>query len=53
MSTTSCGPTWRHSHEPRFYSITVDRHYQHPLVEALLARDEDDVLAMGDGPEHG
>lgn len=35
----------------RFYSITVDRHYQHPLVKALLARDEDDILAMGDGPE--
>lgn len=35
----------------RFYSITVDRHYQHPLVKSLLARDEDDILAMGDGPE--
>lgn len=35
----------------RFYSITVDRHYQHPQVMALLARDEDDILAMGDGPE--
>lgn len=35
----------------RFYSITVDRHYQHPLVKALLARGEDDILAMGDGPE--
>jgi len=33
----------------RFYSITVDRHYQHPLVEALLGRDQDDILAMRDG----
>lgn len=29
-----------------FYSITVERHYQHPLVRALLARGEADILAM-------
>lgn len=31
-----------------FYSITVERHFQHPLVRSLLARDQDDLLAMGD-----
>jgi LysR family transcriptional activator of nhaA len=30
-----------------FYSITVERHFQHPLVGILLARAEDDILAMG------
>lgn len=29
-----------------FYAITIERHYQHPLVRALLARDEADILAM-------
>ncbi|MEZ4393326.1 MAG: LysR family transcriptional regulator [Polyangiales bacterium] len=29
-----------------FYAITVERHYQHPLLKALLARDEDSILAM-------
>lgn len=29
-----------------FYAITVERHYQHPLVRTLLARDEADILAM-------
>jgi LysR family transcriptional regulator, transcriptional activator of nhaA len=29
-----------------FYAITVERHYQHPLVRALLARDEQAILAM-------
>ena len=33
-----------------FYSVTVERHFQHPLVRSLLARDQDDLLAMG---EHG
>ena len=28
-----------------FYAITVDRHYQHPLLRSLLARDEEDLLA--------
>lgn len=31
-----------------FYSITVERHYQHPLVRTLLARGQEDMLAMGD-----
>lgn len=30
-----------------FYAITVDRRFQHPLIKALLARDEDEILAMG------
>jgi LysR family transcriptional activator of nhaA len=30
-----------------FYAITVDRQYQHPLLKLLLARDEADLLAMG------
>lgn len=30
-----------------FYAITVERHYQHPLVRSLLARDEEEILAMG------
>jgi LysR family transcriptional activator of nhaA len=30
-----------------FYAITVDRQFQHPLVRQLLARDEDEILAMG------
>jgi LysR family transcriptional activator of nhaA len=30
-----------------FYAITVDRQYQHPLLKSLLARDETDLLAMG------
>jgi len=29
-----------------FYAITVERHYQHPLVRTLLARDEAEILAM-------
>jgi LysR family transcriptional activator of nhaA len=29
-----------------FYAITVDRHYQHPLLRSLLARDESEILAM-------
>ncbi len=28
-----------------FYAITVARHYQHPLLRGLLARDEADILA--------
>lgn len=35
-----------------FYAITVERHYQHPLVRTLLARDEADILAMR-GPGRG
>lgn len=31
-----------------FYSITVERHFQHPLLRSLLARGEQDILAMGD-----
>lgn len=30
-----------------FYCITVERHFQHPLVRSLLARGEQDLLAMG------
>lgn len=30
-----------------FYAITIDRHFQHPLVKVLLEREEDDLLAMG------
>ncbi|HPF13200.1 MAG: LysR family transcriptional regulator [Planctomycetes bacterium] len=33
-----------------FYAITVDRRYQHPLLEPLLAREEADILAM-ENPE--
>lgn len=29
-----------------FYAVTVERHYQHPLLKALFARDEDSILAM-------
>jgi LysR family transcriptional activator of nhaA len=29
-----------------FYAITVDRHYPHPLLRSLLARDEEDILGM-------
>ena len=30
-----------------FYAITVERHFQHPLLQGLLLRDEADFLAMG------
>jgi LysR family transcriptional activator of nhaA len=30
-----------------FYAITTERHFPHPLLRALLARDEGDLLAMG------
>jgi LysR family transcriptional regulator, transcriptional activator of nhaA len=30
-----------------FYAITVERHFQHPLLRSLLVRDEDAILAMG------
>lgn len=33
-----------------FYAITVARHYPHPLVRSLLARDEQDILAMRPEP---
>jgi LysR family transcriptional activator of nhaA len=29
-----------------FYAITVERRFQHPLLKAVLARDEHDLLAM-------
>jgi LysR family transcriptional activator of nhaA len=32
-----------------FYAITVERHFQHPLLRTLLARGEHDMLAMGEG----
>ncbi len=32
-----------------FYAITVERRFQHPLLEALLDRDEAEILAMGRG----
>jgi LysR family transcriptional activator of nhaA len=31
-----------------FYAITVERHFEHPWVSILLARDEDALLAMGE-----
>jgi LysR family transcriptional activator of nhaA len=30
-----------------FYAITVERQFQHPLLKTLLARDEEEILAMG------
>lgn len=30
-----------------FYAISVERHFQHPMVKTLLARGEQDILAMG------
>jgi len=33
-----------------FYAITVDRHFEHPLITSLLARDEATILAMGSAP---
>jgi LysR family transcriptional activator of nhaA len=33
-----------------FYAITVDRRFQHPLLQSLLERDEADILAMGQAP---
>lgn len=32
-----------------FYAVTATRKFEHPLVAALVARDEDDLLAMDDG----
>lgn len=32
-----------------FYAITVDRHFQHPLLGALLDRKEDEILRPPDG----
>jgi LysR family transcriptional activator of nhaA len=32
-----------------FYAITVERHYQHPLLRSLLGRDEVDLLGVGKG----
>jgi LysR family transcriptional regulator, transcriptional activator of nhaA len=29
-----------------FYAITIERSFQHPLLRTLLARDEDELLAM-------
>jgi LysR family transcriptional activator of nhaA len=29
-----------------FYCVTVERHYTHPIVRALLTRDEHDILEM-------
>jgi LysR family transcriptional activator of nhaA len=29
-----------------FYAVTVDRHFQHPLLRSLVGRDEADILAM-------
>lgn len=33
-----------------FYAITVERHFQHPRIQALLARDESEILAMDSAP---
>lgn len=34
-----------------FYAITVERHYQHPLLDVLFERGEREILAMGEpGP---
>ena len=32
-----------------FYAVTVERHFAHPLLQTLLSRTEDDLLAMN-GP---
>jgi LysR family transcriptional activator of nhaA len=29
-----------------FYAVTIDRHFQHPLVRSLVERDESDLLAV-------
>ncbi|NNM00949.1 MAG: LysR family transcriptional regulator [Gammaproteobacteria bacterium] len=36
-----------------FYAITVKRHYQHPLLKALLARTPQEVLHMGTRSDAG
>jgi len=36
-----------------FYAITVKRHYQHPLLKALLARSAQEVLHRQSGPGDG
>ena len=33
----------------KFYAITVDRRFEHPLIKSLVARDEAEILAMGQG----
>jgi LysR family transcriptional activator of nhaA len=33
-----------------FYAITVERSFQHPLIKALLAREEEELLAMEPQP---
>lgn len=33
-----------------FYAISVDRHFQHPLMSVLLKRDEDDLLSPRPAP---
>jgi LysR family transcriptional activator of nhaA len=32
-----------------FYATTVERSFQHPLLRSLLAREEDELLAMEPG----
>jgi LysR family transcriptional activator of nhaA len=32
-----------------FYAITIERHYEHPLLRTLLARGEEEILAMRAG----
>ncbi|MCG5053335.1 MAG: LysR family transcriptional regulator [Myxococcales bacterium] len=32
-----------------FYAITVDRHYEHPLLRTLLSRPQEEILAMKGG----
>lgn len=34
-----------------FYAVTIDRHYQHPLLRSLLARDPSSILAMDEPVE--
>jgi hypothetical protein len=34
-----------------FYAIVVERQYQHPLLRQLLAREPEELLAMGSGAE--
>ncbi|HEX8703746.1 MAG TPA: LysR family transcriptional regulator [Myxococcaceae bacterium] len=36
-----------------FYAITVERRYPHPLLRSLLSRDEEEILAMGQGERTG
>jgi LysR family transcriptional regulator, transcriptional activator of nhaA len=36
-----------------FYAVTVERHFQHPLVSGLLERGEAELLGNDPGERHG